>query len=354
MKCTTCSLIVASLVCFFSSILVHSEEYWPTDEEWNIGTPESVSMDTAGLEAAIAFAKENNSLSLLILREGKIVVEQYWGEHTADTRKSIASATKSMTAFMIGMALEDGKFTSIDQSIADFCPTWKDTPKQQITLRHMLSMTSGLIAKGFPVSNVTQQDQFTLNATMPLEAKPGMVWRYNTPAYHMLFRLLEKATGESMEEYAEKRLFGPLGMKNTEWAKDVVGDVTNYYRLKCTARDMGRFGLLALRGGRWKDEQLVPSEFYKAALTPSQEFNRSYGYLWWLNSEKGKGSSRNRAQFRLRFPECPSDTIACMGAGGQNIIAVPSKDLVVIRQGKMAKNARFPAELLKMIVDSIE
>lgn len=343
------SICIAFLICVSCP---SAEEYWPSDSEWETIDPNSVGMKHEMMRAASDLAEENNSRSLLVLRGGKIVLERYWSDHTADTRLSIASSTKSMMAIMVGMALDDRKFKSINQSISDFYVPWKGTPKESITLWHMLSMSSGLNPKGYTAGRVNE-DQFVRNATMQLAAAPGEQWRYNTPAYHMLFRLLEKATGESMEAYAEKKLFGPLGMNDTQWVKNRAGDVTNYYRVECSARDMARFGLFALRGGRWKDKQLVSPAFFKESIAPSQEMNPAYGYLWWLNARKGKAANRPGAVPRLRFPGSPSDTIACMGARGQNILIVPSKDLVVVRQGIAPKDPGFQPKLLKLIVDSI-
>jgi CubicO group peptidase (beta-lactamase class C family) len=345
--------LLVSISVLFCHTIPFAEEYWPGESDWQTIDPNAAGMKYEAMGRISALAQENNSGSLLVLRGGKIVLERYWAGHTEDTRLSIASSTKSMTAIMIGMALEEGKFKTVDQSISDFYTPWKTTPKENITLRHMLSMTSGMNSKGYSAGIQSDRDQFVHNATMPLVATPGTQWRYNTAAYHMLFRLLEKATGESMENYAEKKLFGPLGMNDTQWVKNKVGDLTNYYRVECTARDMARFGLFALRGGRWKEAQLISPNFFKDAITPSQEMNPAYGYFWWLNARKGKAPNRPGAVPRLRFPGSPSDTIACMGARGQNIMVVPSKDLVVVRQGTNPKDPGFQAKLLKMIVDSI-
>jgi len=293
-------------------------------------------MDSAKLDDAVANMMAQNSLGVLVLRGGKIVAEEYADSWGRDKSMRIASATKSMVALLAGMALEEGKFTGLDQSISDFTPQWKGTPKEAITLRHMLSMTSGLNGRGFRLNNV-KGDQFEVNSKMPLDHEPGTVWNYNTAAYHMLFRIIEKATGENLESYAQRKLFGPLGMEHTSWMKDETDGVTNYYRAICSTRDLARFGLFALRGGRWEDKQLVSKEFFKLATTPSQNMNPAYGFLWWLNADKGTSARGGNREYR--FGDAPRDTIAAMGAQGQIVIAVPSLDLVVVRQGNRPKNA---------------
>jgi len=316
----------------------HAAEYWPVGSEWAAISPEEAGMDSTKLDEAVANLLASNSLGVIVLRGGKIVAEEYADNWGRDKSMRIASATKSMVVILIGMALEEGKFTGLDQSISDFAPQWKGTPKEAITLRHMLSMTSGLNGRGFRLSN-TKGDQFEVNAKMPLDHEPGTVWNYNTAAYHMLFRIIEKATGESLESYAQRKLFGPMGMEHTTWMKEEMGDVTNYYRAICSSRDLARFGLFALRGGRWRDKQLVSEKFFKLATTPSQEMNPAYGFLWWLNAEKGTSARGGNKEYR--FPDAPRDTIAALGAQGQIVIAVPSLDLVVVRQGDRPKDASF-------------
>jgi CubicO group peptidase (beta-lactamase class C family) len=341
MRCVTLSACVVVIMVLSACAAITSSqaaEYWPAGAQWAIISPEEAGMDSEKLEDAVANLMAHDSLGVIVLRGGKIVAEKYADNWGRDKSMKIASATKSMVAILVGMALEEGKFTGLDQSISDFAPQWKGTPKEAITLRHLLSMTSGLNSKGFRVSNA-KGDQFEVNSKMPLSHEPGTVWNYNTPAYHMFFRILEKATGESLEVYAQRKLFGPLGMEHTTWMKEETGDVTNYYRAICSTRDLGRFGIFALRGGRWRDKQLVSEEFFKLATTPSQEMNPAYGFLWWLNAEKGTSARGGTADYRFR--DAPRDTIAALGAQGQIVIVVPSLDLVVVRQGNRPKDASF-------------
>ena len=139
---------------------------------------------------------------------------------------------------------------------------------------------------------------------MPLKAKPGKSWEYNTTAYHLLFRVLEKATGEGLEAYSRKKLFDPIGMEHADWLKNKAGDVTNYYRLQCSTRDMGRFGLFALRGGQWNGKQLVSNDYFKLATSPSQELE-SRLRLPVVAERKGDanaGSGAKAEEARLRMP----------------------------------------------------
>ena len=193
--------------------------YWP-GEKWETTSPKTAGLDAKKLEVTAGFVSAHNSTSFLVLRGGRIVLESYGNGGGVNVRRRIASATKSMTAILVGMALDAGKFRGLDQPVADFHPDWKDTRKEKITLRHLLSMTSGLGPRGFARQR-PQGDQFGHNAKMPVVAAPGQKWRYNTPAYHMTFRLLEKATGTSLANWTSEKLLSPLGMRHSRWNSQV-------------------------------------------------------------------------------------------------------------------------------------
>lgn len=328
------------------------ETYWPQGADWTTVKPEVVDMDEAQLQAAVKYALEQKTVGVLVLRTGKIVAESYAKDWSVNKAHNLASATKSMTSILVGMALDDGKFTGLDQPIADFAPDWKGTDKEAIQLRHFLTMTTGLNHRGAGLSR--RGDQFEVGLKMPLTAKPGTVWAYNTQAYHMLFRLLEKATGENLEAYSQRKLFGPLGMEHPGWIK--AGGVTNYHSVQCSARDLARFGLFALRGGRWQDKRLVSEEYFRQATSPSQKLNPAYGFLWWLNNPDatGAGAGSRRVARQLLFPGAPRDLFAAMGNEGQIALIVPSLDLVVVRLGESPDDRDFPARLLQQIILTIK
>ena len=324
--------------------------YWPGDE-WEVSTPKAVGLDAKKLEATAKFVLSRNSTSFLVLRGGRIVLEKYGNGGGVNVKRRIASATKSMTAILVGMALDAGKFEGLDQPVAHFLPGWKDTPKEKITLLHLLTMTSGLNPKGFARMR-PEGDQFEANGKMKRASAPGAKWQYNTPAYHMTFRWLEKATGVSLPEWTNDKLLAPLGMKHTLWTSQDRGDVTNYFNLACSARDMARFGVFVLRKGKWRDKQLVSAAFFNAATSPSQELNPAYGYLFWLNAKKGHSAVGRKIDYR--FPGVPRDAIACLGAKGQQILAIPSQDLVLVRQGDSPQDRSFTARYARMVLAAID
>ena len=322
--------------------------YWPS-QSWEAQTPAAAGLDQAKLHRARDYALSHKSTSFLVVRSGRIVLEAYGSGGGAGVARRIASATKSMTSILVGMAIDQGKL-KLDQPVADFLPDWKDTRKEKITIRHLLSMTSGLDPAR--AQRLPDGDQFVVNASMPVKSAAGASWQYNTPAYHMLFRILEKATGSSLDTWTKEQMLAPLGMQATAWYSRPAGEVTNYFNVRCTARDMARFGLFVLRGGCWGEDRLVSESFFKAATTSSQELNPAYGLLFWLNARKGHSAGGRKVDYR--FPGAPRDLVACLGKGGQQILVIPSQDLVIVRQGERPGDEGLAQRLVRIVLSAIE
>ena len=311
-------------------------EYWPGPSSWETAEPAMVGLDPTRLSAAVATALADRSSSVLVLRGGRIVAEQYASGLGARRAQEVASVGKSIISVLVGVALDQGMLRSVNQPAADFIPQWRETPKAAITLRHMLTMTSGLDTRGMPIRGAV--DQFHRNASAPLAHPPGSRWVYDTPTFHLLFHILERAAGQPFETFAKRVLLDPLGMADTTWVTNTGpgsdGPAKNYYTARCSARDLARFGLCALRGGRWDARRIVSAEYLRDATTPSQDLNPAYGYLWWQNARPGFAAGGDRETPANRFPGSPRDTYAAMGQGGQAVFVAPSLDLVVIRQGQ--------------------
>lgn len=311
--------------------------YWPTTTDWMTADPAVAGFDAAALGAALDAAMSDRTASLLVLRGGRIVAERYGPGRDLRAAQEVASVGKSMLSVLTGMAIDDGRIKSLDQSAADFIPAWAGTPKAQITIRHLITMTSGLDDQGLALRNVAG-DQFALNAAAPSRDPPGTRWAYNTAVYHLLFHVLERAAGERFEAYAKRKLLAPLGMADTTWLTNVGQGagrpVTNYYTAVSSARDLARFALFAQRGGQWSGRRLVSESYLKASVSPSQTLNPAYGYLWWENAQPGFAAAGRSDERALQFVGAPRDAFAALGAGGQVAAAVPSLDLVVVRQGQ--------------------
>ncbi|MEP7273824.1 MAG: serine hydrolase, partial [Acidobacteriota bacterium] len=230
--------------------------YWPRGNEWERRVANDAGMNAMGVEEAINYAGDHNSTGMVILRGGRIVAEKYWKDWTSETSEPIFSSSKSLTATLVGMAIEEGKLRGVDQHASQFVEAWKTGPKSAITLRHMLTMTSGLSVGAAAVS--PDIDAFEQTAALPLESEPGTKWAYNTPVYRMLLRILELASGETINQYTQRKLAGPLGMKDSKWdCGPAPGNKTNCTWYRSSLRDMSKFGLLILRNGKWENRQLI-------------------------------------------------------------------------------------------------
>ncbi len=295
--------------------------YYPplTGSTWETTNPIELGWDTAKLNNLIRYVDSNNSTAFIILYKGKIVTEKYWRTFSSTSSARIFSATKSIGAFLTGLAQEQGKL-DITKKVSDYLGTgWSGASIPQenlITVKHLLSMTSGL-----------KEDAF-----LSYDAPAGTKWYYNTLAYHKIYNVLAAAYGKTNSEYANEQLWSKIGMQNSFWDVEPGGGPS----MSCSGRDMARFGLMILSGGKWNGTTIMNSESYFQAMTNStQTINPSYGYLWWLNGKSSfvlPGTSVQSFNGPL-MANAPSDLIAALGYGDKKIYVVKSKDLVVIRHG---------------------
>ncbi len=303
------------------------------------------------LAAAVDAALRDRATSVLVARGRDVLIERHAPDPDAGRPREVASVAKSMVAILIGMAVEDGAIKGLDQAACDHIPAWRNDARAAITVRHLMSMTSGLDDAGLALRGVTG-DQFEINSGAPLRAPPGSRWAYNTAAYHLLFHLLARATGERFESYAGRRLLDPLGMTATSWITNegvgAAGRATNYYSAVSTARDLARFGGLILEAGGG----LISPGMVTALTTPSQALNPSYGLLWWTNSRPGLDAAGQG--WGPRFPNAPGDTVAALGAGGQAVMVVPSRRLIVVRQGGSPQGPQALDALLRSVLDTLD
>lgn len=313
------------------------ELYFPTADEWETVVPESVGWKADALEQAIRFAMSRRSSGVVILHRGRILAERHQSVESPSLRyrsmlhgqnnkghaiEDVASVQKSVACMLVGIAQEKGFVKLADPVHRHLGTGWSNASLKQereITIRHLLTMSSGLTDR--------------LRHSHP----PGTKWRYNTNAYCLSVRVVAAAAEQPLNELTQEWLTGPLNMNDSRWVERSVPKTsppeTNRSGFASTARDLARFGLLVLARGRWKERVvLADQEYLRNALTPSQEMNPGYGYLWWLNGQK-----RTQRPGRLvRAPlnaEAPEDLVAALGALGRKCYVVPSLGLVVTRLG---------------------
>ncbi len=316
------------LAVIFSSTTNNAQSlYFPplTGNTWETLSPDSLGYCEDRIDALYDLLEINNTKAFLLLKDGRIVLEKYFGTFTQDSIWYWASAGKSMTAALVGIAQQEG-LLSIEDKTSDYLGTgWTACPPDKedlITVRHQLTMTSGL--------DDQVPDHFcTLDTCLRYKADAGTRWAYHNGPYTLLDGVLAAATGQNFNLYFNQRITQKTGISGL-WVQAGYNNV-----LFSKARSMARFGLLMLNNGTWNTTPvLTDPAYFEAMTTPSQDLNPSYGYLWWLNGQptyKLPGLQVNIPG--PLFPAAPSDVYAALGKDGQYINVSPSTGLVMVRMG---------------------
>jgi CubicO group peptidase (beta-lactamase class C family) len=213
-----------------------------------------------------------------------------------------------------------------------------------VTIKDLLSNDSGRhydFATDYTSMAVEARDKTAASVALGQDAPPGTIWAYNNSAIQTLSRVLEVATGMSPSDYAEQKLFAPIGMEHSTMRKDASGHTMTFMGLASTCLDMARFGYLILREGNWGGTQVVPQAWVKEATNTSQELNDAYGYLWWLNRsghlvnplQPTTGQEGTEQPDRQMVPGAPETMFWALGLGNQIIAIDPGTDTVVVRLG---------------------
>jgi CubicO group peptidase (beta-lactamase class C family) len=249
------------------------------DGFWQISDPKSLQMDEAALENHRRLCEQSGADACLVIRRGKIVQEFYSERYRIPMMAM--SSTKSITGILVGMLIDDGKIKSIDEPVCAYISEWCGGAKAKVTLRHLLSMTSGLPRMWEDgVSSTNDKNPFVIK--LPLASEPGTKWDYSNEGVQLLSPILDKAAGEPIQNYARRRLFEPLGMRETLLHLDSKNHAWTYADMETSARDFARIGLLMLNKGVWNKQRIVSEKWIERSTAPSQKLNPGYGLLWWL------------------------------------------------------------------------
>jgi CubicO group peptidase (beta-lactamase class C family) len=332
-------LCVASLLAVV--LCVHSaraQTAWPA-EEWETATPASQGMDAAALDKAREWLESHNSKSGVVIRHGRIVAEWYFGDANRHSKFAAYSTSKSLSSMATGLAIADGKL-AIDHTVGRYLPEASPVGKQAITVKQLLSMTSGVHND----PKIHEHDDLFSYAlkVAAMDHEPGAKWDYNNTGLALLSPVFQKATGRQIDEFLDERVFQRIGIKRDDWTwEHREGFALPYSGCHTTARSLGRIGLMVLHRGKWKVQQVVPAAWLTESVAPSQELNPSYGYLWWNNTTN-------------KWPNVPKDAFAALGKWDNNIFIAPSLDLVVIRQSDLAPaKGHQIAEFYRLVCDAV-
>lgn len=310
--------------------------YFPplSGNTWETTSPASLNWCEHKIDSLYQYLETNNTRAFILLKNGRIVLEKYFGNHTANTPWQWASAGKTLTAFMVGIAQQENYLNILDSSSRYLGQGWTScSPEQEgkINIKQQLTMTTGL------EDNVA--DPFcTLDTCLIYKAEAGTRWAYHNGPYTLLDRVVAAATGQSLNQYTNLKLKNPTGMTGSFLT---VGYNNVYYS---TARSMARFGLLILNKGNWNGNQIMTdTNYFNQMINTSQNLNKSYGYLWWLNGKESYMVPGSQFVFNgFMNPNAPADAVAAMGKDGQFLNVVPGQNLVWMRMGNAPDGLPVP------------
>jgi CubicO group peptidase (beta-lactamase class C family) len=296
-----------------------NEPHWPT-EDWRASTPEAQNVDSAKL-AAMEEDIRGNKIELhglLIVRNGYIVHESYYGGRTANTPHELYSCTKSFISTLVGIALDSGLLKGVDLKVKGFFPESSfqnpDPRKDAMTLEDLLTMRSGLDwTEGDPTYQAwtLSRDWVRFVMGLPMAREPGTAFLYCSGGSHVISAILEKVTG-GKRAFADERLFGPLGIRPHAWELDPSGMPFGAKGLQLTPREMAKLGYLYLNRGKWDGRRIVSAEWVRAATQKhtATDGDLDYGYQWWIDSEH--------------------NAYTATGRYGQVIFVAPEKNMVIV------------------------
>lgn len=301
--------------------------YFPplTGTSWDTMSIASQGWCSDDVDSLYNYLQQKNTDAFIILVDGKIVIEKYFGTYTRDSVHYWASAGKSLTSMLVGIAQEKG-LLSINNPASQYLGTgWTSaSPGKEnlITVKHLLTMCSGL-DDAYTTGGCTNED--TAKACLQYLTDAGTRWAYHTGAYRKLQAVVSNANSSTYLAATNNWVGNHIGMSGF-WYNGV------YYS---TARGMARYGLLMLNKAIWNNDTLLhDTAYYNAMVNTSQTYNPAYGYLWWLN---GKASymvpTSQLVGTGTLIPNAPADMFCALGKNDQKIYVVPSKKMVVVRQG---------------------
>ncbi len=295
---------------------------------WETASPAEVNIGQDALDRVYSdFVSEDrhyNAKSLLVVKDGKLVFEAYCrSPEDRDRYGHVQSVAKNVTSLVFGIVMTEGYIDSLDQTLYSIIPDKfpSGEAKQKITLRHLLTMTSGLNFDNDDFSVKMYCDKpadpvrYLLNK--PLYAQPGEKFYYRDVDPHLISYAIQRLTGKILAQWAKERLFGPLGIREYYWESDHTGTSMGGHGLHLKPRDMAKVGQMVLDHGLWKGEQIVDPSWI--ALSTQEQVETTfktephvylYGFYWWI------------------LPRWQAFT--AWGAGGNYIFIVPVKEMVIV------------------------
>jgi CubicO group peptidase (beta-lactamase class C family) len=304
-----------------SSPAITENVTWPTDG-WETVAPELVGLDPAALAEMLDWVDSPQGEgihSILVIRYGKIAAEAYGAGYGQAVPHPVYSCTKSVTSMLVGIAIEEGLITGVDQPVLSYFSedafANQGPKKDAMTLEDVLTMRAGLAwQEGMPAYQALYRSQDWIQNMLdrPMVDQPGTIFDYCSGCSHLLTGVLENVTDGALLDYAQAKLFDQLGIEHVSWEVDASGIPIGGWGLSLTPREMAKLGYLYLHEGRWEGFQVVPSAWVARSTESIVPVGGpwGYGYQWWT------------------FPIY--NLFAARGMGGQEIYVLPEQDMVVV------------------------
>jgi CubicO group peptidase (beta-lactamase class C family) len=305
-----------------------------TGERLPRAKPEDAGMTADGLEEAARLADAKNASALLVVQNGRVVLERHWRGHQPGEPTNSASMAKTVTSLLVGIALEEGTIPSLDEPAAEWIPAWRDDARRKITLRHLLQMHSGLRPMGAYDEPFSDASYLVLGTNMryvvdniPAVAEPGTKFDYNNVNFQALGFVIQAATGKRYATYLSEKLWRPLGASDASvWLDREGGSAHASGFIFADPEDWAKLGLMLLHDGEWNGRQIVPRNYLKEMLRPSPTEPVYALGIWLANNE-------HQAEEQEQAFETPG-IFYLDGHAKQRVYIVPGKDLVIVRVGE--------------------
>lgn len=293
----------------------YDETHFP-GTEWNTAPAGEVGMNVDKLEEGLdyVFMPALNTQGVVVIRHGQIVAERYAAGRNASTIATSWSTAKSFASALVGVAIDEGYIQSVDDLVSTYLEEWKGTAKENISLRAILEMRSGLELSPNEVVDLyvqggNQGDQLGPSIFRDVEIAPHMEWEYQNANSMLLGEIVSRASGMDTQKFAKDFLFSKIGMDATWW-QDGAGHTLTYCCIDATTRDFARFGLLFVREGQWNSDHVVSGEWVEESTSSMAGYD-SYGLHWVVNNNL--------------------EMYAAAGLHQNNIYVFPNLDMVVVR-----------------------
>ena len=341
-------ILIAAALLVTNQLSSQHDYYFPPNnsDEWETADFESFNFCNDRRDELMQELEDNETKAFLMLKSGRIVIEEYFDGFHRDSSWIWFSAGKSLSAFLLGLAQEDGHLNIEEPSKNYLGDSWSNlSPEQEeaVLIRHHMSMTTGL---DYTVSDPFCTDMECLDYLN----EPGTHWFYHNAPYSLLRQILENASSQNINVYTFLNMHLNIGMDGL-WVP--VG-YNNFY--VSTARSMARFGLLMLNNGDWDGKTIMEDKDYLRSMTQSsQQENPSYGLLWWLNGKSHYKLPGSDIVFNgPLIPDAFPDMYCAVGAESQLILVIPSEDMVVVRMGLENNNDLVPIRIITTVSEIIQ